>query len=108
MTWLFNGAMGSVIVVTLFHAAFNISNNELVTNFMPQINRMFTNNEWIYPVLGVLALVLIVFTRGRLSYKAEHAPPTAEEATSSEVGRGISGVRTGQGASRRSQIGPRD
>ena len=108
MTWLFNVAMGSVIIVTLFHAGFNISNNELVTNFMPQMNRMFANYEWMYGVSGALALALIVLTKGRLSYKAEHAPPAAEEASSSEFERGISGVRTGQGASRRSQIGPRD
>ncbi len=69
MMWLFNGAMGSVLIVMLFHAAFNISNNELVTTFIPKLNSMFANNEWIYAVLGVLALVLVVFTRGRLSTK---------------------------------------
>ena len=81
MTWLFNSAMGSVVIVTLFHAAFNMSNNELIPTFMPQINSMFANNSWIYPVLGVLALVLIMFTRGRLSYKAERAEglPAEEE-----------------------------
>ena len=94
MTWLFNSAMGSVIIVTLFHAGFNISNNELITTFMPQINRMFANNEWIYAVLGVLALVLIAFTRGRLSYNADHTAPPAEKAPSSKVERGISGSNT--------------
>ena len=94
MTWLFNSAMGSVIIVTLFHAGFNISNNELITNFMPQIKSMFANNEWIYPVVGVLALVLIVFTKGRLSYKADQAAPAAQdaqEASSSKVERRIPG-----------------
>jgi uncharacterized protein len=71
MTWLFNVAMGSVIVVTLIHAAFNISNNELVTTFMPQMNKMFANNGWLYVVLGVLALALVALTGGRLSYKAD-------------------------------------
>jgi len=94
MTWLFNSAMGSVIIVTLFHAGFNISNNELVTNFMPQMNRVFANYEWMYGVSGVLALALIVFTKGRLSYKAKHAPPAEEEASSSEVERGTSGSKT--------------
>ena len=87
MTWLFNGAMGSVIIVTLLHAAFNMSNNELPRAFMPEINSMFANNEWIYVVLGVLALVLIVLTRGRLSYKAEDVP-------SSKVERPISDSRS--------------
>ncbi len=92
MTWLFNGAMGSVIVVTLFHAGFNISNNELVTNYMPQMNRMFANYEWMYGVSGVLALLLIVFTKGRLSYKQLHV--AEEEAPSSKVERRISGMKT--------------
>jgi membrane protease YdiL (CAAX protease family) len=96
MSWLFNVAMGSVIVVTLFHAAFNISNNELVTAFMPQMKSMFANNEWMYAVSGVLALVLIVFTKGRLSYKAEHTAPP-QDAPSSKVGRRVSGLRTPSG-----------
>jgi CAAX protease family protein len=95
MTWLFNRAMGSVIIVTLFHAGFNISNNELITNFMPQMKSMFANNEWLYVVVGVLALVLIVFTKGRLSYKPlHHAAPAAQEASSSKVERGITGSET--------------
>jgi membrane protease YdiL (CAAX protease family) len=90
MTWLFNRAMGSVIVVTLFHAAFNMSNNELPRTFIPEINRMFANNEWIYVVLGVLALVLVVFTRGRLSYEAA-STALAEAAPSSKVEERVSG-----------------
>ena len=94
MTWLFNGAAGSVIIVTLFHAGFNISNNEFIPTLVPELNRMFANNEWIYAVLGVLALLLIVFTRGRLSYKPDHAAPAAQDAqkaSSSKVERRISG-----------------
>ncbi len=90
MTWLFNATLGSVVIVTLFHAAFNISNNELVTAFMPQMNRMFANNEWLYAIFGILALLLIVFTKGRLSYKAEHAAPV-EDTSSSKVQRRIPG-----------------
>ncbi len=98
MTWLFNSAMGSVIIVTLFHAGFNISNNELITTFMPQMNTMFTNYEWMYAVIGVLALVFIVFTRGRLSYRAELAEgPAGEEASSSKVERRIAGTNNSSG-----------
>jgi membrane protease YdiL (CAAX protease family) len=96
MTWLFNRAMGSVIVVTLFHAGFNISNNELITTFMPQMNSIFANYEWMYAVSGVLALLLIVFTKGRLSYKAEHTAPP-QDAPSSKVERRVSGSRTPSG-----------
>jgi membrane protease YdiL (CAAX protease family) len=97
MTWLFNVSMGSVLIVTLFHAAFNISNNELVTAFMPQMKSMFANNEWMYAGLGVLVLVLIVFTRGRLSYEPEHAAPAEGAAPSSKVERHISASRTHSG-----------
>jgi membrane protease YdiL (CAAX protease family) len=96
MTWLFNRAMGSVIVVTLFHAGFNISNNELITTFMPQINRILPNHEWMYAVSGVIALLLIVFTKGRLSHKAEHTAPP-QDAPSSKVERRVSGSRTPSG-----------
>jgi CAAX protease family protein len=96
MTWLFNRATGSVIVVTLFHAGFNISNNELITTFMPQMNSIFANYEWMYAVSGVLALLLIVFTKGRLSYKAEHTAPP-QDAPSSKVERRVSGSRTPSG-----------
>jgi membrane protease YdiL (CAAX protease family) len=96
MTWLFNVAMGSVIVVTLFHAGFNISNNELITTFMPQMNSIFANYEWMYAVSGVLALLLIVFTKGRLSCKAEHTAPP-QDAPSSKVERRVSGSRTPSG-----------
>ncbi len=96
MTWLFNAAAGSVVVATLFHAGFNISNNELITTFMPQMNRIFANYEWMYAVLGVLALLLIVFTKGRLSYKAEHTAPP-QDAPSSKVERRVSESRTPSG-----------
>ena len=82
MTWLFNVAMGSVVVVALFHAAFNISNNELVRSFVPEISKMFPNNGWLYVVLGALALLLVVLTGGRLSYEPDHAEAPGEGATS--------------------------
>jgi len=82
MTWLFNVAVGSVIVVTLFHAAFNISNNELVRSFVPEISKMFPNNGWLYVVLGALAFLLVVLTGGRLSYQPGHAEAPAQGAPS--------------------------
>jgi membrane protease YdiL (CAAX protease family) len=98
MTWLFNSAMGSVVIITLFHAGWNMSNNEIIPTFMPQMNSMFANSEWLYAVLGVLALVLIVFTKGRLSYKPDHqAAPAAAEAPSSKVERRIPGSKTPSG-----------
>lgn len=48
---------------------------------------MSTNNEWLYAVLGELALVLIVHTKGRPLYEAEDVP-------SSKVKRPISDSRS--------------
>jgi membrane protease YdiL (CAAX protease family) len=90
MTWLFNSAMGSVIIVALFHAAYNMTNNEIIPDFIPEMNRIFANYEWLYAVLGVLALVLIVVTKGRLSYEAEHAAPPEDAPSSKKVERRIS------------------
>ncbi len=96
MTWLFNAAMGSVIVVTLFHAGFNISNNELVAAFMPELNRTFAHNGWLYVVFGALALLLVVLTRGRISYEPDRAAPPMG-APSGKVERRITGSTTPSG-----------
>ena len=97
MTWLFNSAMGSVIIVTLFHAAYNMANNEIIPDFIPEMNKIFANYEWLYAVLGVLALVLIVVTKGRLSYEAEHAAPPEDAPSSKKVERRISGSNAPSG-----------
>jgi hypothetical protein len=60
---------------------------------MPEMNRMFANNGWIYAVLGVLTLVLIVFTKGRLSYKPDHEA-SVEDTPSSKIERRIPGMKT--------------
>ena len=80
MTWLFNSAMGSVLIITLFHAGWDTTNTKIIPAFMPQMDKMFANNEWLYVLFGILALLLIVFTKGRLSYRPDHAAPPAEDA----------------------------
>ncbi|HET7273319.1 MAG TPA: hypothetical protein VFI90_19785 [Rubrobacter sp.] len=55
------------MIGTLFHAGWDITNSQIVPAFMPEMVRMFPNNEVIYAVFGVLAVLLMVLTRGRLS-----------------------------------------
>ena len=43
---------------------------------------MFPNNGWLYVVLGALALLLAVSTKGRLSYEPNHAEAPSEGAPS--------------------------
>jgi membrane protease YdiL (CAAX protease family) len=89
MTWLYNNAVAAgVIIITLFHAGWDMTNSNIVPTFMPEVNERFQHNELIYAIFGVLALLLIALMRGRLSYKAGEraspqpgapAPPTEQE-----------------------------
>lgn len=74
MTWLWNGTAGSLIVVALFHGAFNATSSE---NFIPRL--VPGSPDWTYGVYAALALVLTVLTRGRLSYRPDWAPGRDEQ-----------------------------
>ena len=71
MTWLFNNTTGSLIIVTLFHAVMNSTQSQL-SRLIPGYNSIH-----LYLALGVCAVLLIVFTRGRLSYTPNHVSQTA-------------------------------
>jgi membrane protease YdiL (CAAX protease family) len=72
MTWLYNNTVvAGVLIIALFHAGWDMTGSKLVPAFMPEMDRVFHYGEWLYAIFGVLALVLIVFTRARLSYKPE-------------------------------------
>jgi hypothetical protein len=66
-TWLSNNTGGSLLIVTLFHAALNGY----------QIEPLFGSMDRAYYQLalaicfGVVALLIIAFTRGTLSYKPD-------------------------------------
>ena len=73
ITWLYNGSGQSVIIVALFHSAFNMVNGQKLT---PQLLGLPEPLESLLPQLAVLLLAVFAasFTRGRLAYKPE---PTA-------------------------------
>jgi hypothetical protein len=94
MTWLFNSAMGSVLIITLFHAGWDTTNTKIIPAFMPGLDKVFAENALVYAIFYAIALLLIVFTKGRLSYKPDHAAPPvedAEDAPSSKAERRIPG-----------------
>ena len=68
--WLYNGSGRSVLIVALFHSAFNMTNGQKLT---PDLLRLPETLAALIPwvAVAVLAVLLVVFTRGRLAY--EHA-----------------------------------
>ena len=72
MTWLFNNTRGSLIIVTLFHAAY-VSTQGQLSRLIPGYNSIH-----LYLALGVCAVLLIVLTQGRLSYQPNHVSQIAD------------------------------
>jgi uncharacterized protein len=75
--WLYNVTGRSVLMVGLFHAAFNMVTGQKI---MPELVPGLNSNLLAAAVVTVLALLVAVFTRGRLGYKPEHAAPRSTEA----------------------------
>jgi uncharacterized protein len=76
MMWLYNNAARSVLVVALFHATFNttVSPRGFGGEFIPSGSAL-----WIATgVVAVAAVLIVIFTRGRLSYEPQR---TAQPAT---------------------------
>ena len=81
MTWVFNNAKGSLLITMLMHASFNTFANKIVAPLFPA---PILSEYGLLPELvgfGVVALVLIVVTRGRLGYQQEEEPATATAPT---------------------------
>ncbi len=77
--WLYNGTGRSVLIVALFHSAYNMTNGQKIT---PDLLRLPEGMAALAPAVAVtvLAVVVAVFTRGRLSYEPERAAPRPAEA----------------------------
>ena len=68
--WLYNVTRRSVLLVGLFHSSFNmVSGQEL----MPEYVAGLDSGLLVFAVVPVLAVVVVVFTWGRLGYKPERA-----------------------------------
>jgi uncharacterized protein len=81
-TWIFNNAKGSVLITILLHA----SSNAVYPFILVLIPVASASNPMFLGEAGLLlhatyivcALLIIVFTKGRLSYKPDTAPHVAE------------------------------
>jgi len=80
MAWVFNNAQGSLLITMLMHATFNTFANKAVAPLFPA---QLLNDYGLLPELvgfGVLAVIVVVATRGRLSFtdqrrSQESGPP---------------------------------
>jgi len=63
-TWLFNNAAGSILFATFVHA----TSNAMSANLPAFLNLQDSNVWFAFGVSAVLAVLVIVFTRGRLAY----------------------------------------
>jgi membrane protease YdiL (CAAX protease family) len=72
--WLYNSCGRSVLIVALFHSAFNMTNGQKIT---PQLLLLPEDLASLIPAVAVLVLAVLfaLFTRGRLGYKPERAAP---------------------------------
>jgi membrane protease YdiL (CAAX protease family) len=64
--WLYNNTNRSVILAGIFHATYNTTINTSAGDFIP-----VPAEPWFFIVSGVLAaaaILIVIFTRGRLSY----------------------------------------
>ena len=76
--WLYNGAGRSVLIVALFHSAFNSATG---SGGMRYTGELISGPaaQWIpLVVLAVIAVLVVVLTRGRLGYESQRAAVPAE------------------------------
>ena len=86
MTWVFNNTKASILIAILLHAALDASNSgsAYITHLLPasQIGG-YGLATLVVPFAG--AALLLVFTKGRLSYKPEPASQLVEVSQLSEM-----------------------
>ena len=79
MTWVFNNTKGSILIAILLHAALDASNggSAYITHLLPPSqNGGYGLVSLLFPL--VAAVLLLIFTKGRLSYKPDRAPQLVE------------------------------
>jgi membrane protease YdiL (CAAX protease family) len=75
-TWIFNKATGSVIIIALLHASSNGANIGLIPR-LPMVPPTATL-LYLGLIVVVFPVLMLIFTRGRLSYKPDRVAQPAE------------------------------
>ena len=79
MTWVFNNVAGSLLITMLMHASFNTFADKIVAPLFPA---PLLNEYVLLPELvgfGAVAIIVVVATRGRLSYRRPTAGSTSAD-----------------------------
>lgn len=67
--WFYNNTGGSLLIVALFHSAFNLSTGQKITPvFIPGPDALWLN-LFVIAVVMVLAVLITIITKGRLAYR---------------------------------------
>ena len=87
MTWVFNNTKGSILIAILLHAALDASNSgsAYITHLLPssQNGGYGLGSALLFPL--VAAVALLIFTKGRLSYKPDRNAQLIEEPQPAEI-----------------------
>ena len=87
MTWIFNNTKGSILIAILLHSALDASNSgsDYITHLLStsQIAGYSLGAALLFPLAA--AGLLLVLTKGRLSYKPERAPQLLEISQPAEM-----------------------
>lgn len=68
-TWVFNNTRGSLLLVMLLHASYNTASSVFLVGLFPSFARHAPVLQSLYIVRIVVALLIILATRGHLSYQ---------------------------------------
>jgi hypothetical protein len=78
ISWVFNHTRGSLLIAILMHATVDASGSTAAaTGLFPEQWMQLHENLALLVGVGVVALLLIVVTRGRLGYPRVSSPPEA-------------------------------
>src|SRR5215210_400621 len=83
MMWLYNATGSSVLLVGLFHSSFDATTSAFGRTFVvPGPAGTAFLSGFVIPsaVVAVIAVLVVVFTRGRLSYRPDRTPHPADAA----------------------------
>ncbi|HET9921314.1 MAG TPA: CPBP family intramembrane glutamic endopeptidase [Ktedonobacteraceae bacterium] len=87
MTWVFNNTKGSILIAILLHAALDASNgaSDYIHHLLPasQLGGYSLGATLVVPLAG--AVLLLILTKGKLSYKPEPAPQGVEVSQPAEM-----------------------